>query len=274
MAVRFSAQMSSQIAGQKRSVFLGAFACQTHQRRRGEVGHVADHGDQLIVSFGAQRDDFGTERCDHRGHLGEHRVVAAGAWGQYPHGSLEQVALRTIQSVEFGTSHRVPADEPGVGRSSTDGRFHTSDVRDGAAGFDQRPLDLIGCRQHRDGHKGDLGVDVEAQRVDDTATEGRVGGGPVDVVTAHVPTLASQAQRHRTPDQAQPDDVGAARRRRTVSHGSIVPATSRAGAALATASATDAVNARHSSVVSSRHDPGCNERSLIGPTRVRTSRVT
>ena len=47
---------------QQRGVFLGAVAGEPHQRRRGEVRDVADHGDELIVTLRGQRNDFGTER--------------------------------------------------------------------------------------------------------------------------------------------------------------------------------------------------------------------
>ena len=92
--MRFSAQMSSQIAGmtggdaghvaeaaggeaQQRGVLLGAVAGQAHQRRRGEVRHVADDGDDLVVAIGGQGDDIGAELGDDRGDRGE-RAVGGG----------------------------------------------------------------------------------------------------------------------------------------------------------------------------------------------------
>ena len=92
MAGRFSAQMSSQIAGlpardpghvaeatggeaQQCGVLLGTVAGETHQGRRGEVRHVADDGDQVVVTFGVDRHDLGAERSDDARDGGERGVV-------------------------------------------------------------------------------------------------------------------------------------------------------------------------------------------------------
>ena len=55
---------------QQRGVLLGAVGGQAHQRRRGEVRHVADDGDELVVAVGRQRDDLGAELGDDRGDHG------------------------------------------------------------------------------------------------------------------------------------------------------------------------------------------------------------
>ena len=40
---------------EQRGVLLGTRAGETHQGRRGEMWHVADDGDQMVVTFGVDR---------------------------------------------------------------------------------------------------------------------------------------------------------------------------------------------------------------------------
>jgi hypothetical protein len=203
---------------QQRSMFLGTFARETHQRGRGEVRNVADHRDELIVALGAQCNDLGTERRDDGCHLREHGVVTVGARREHPDRPLEQVGLGAVESVEFRSRHRVPTDEPGVGGGRADGRLDTADVGDGAIRLGECPLDLVGSDQHRHRHERDLGPVVEADGVHDATVECCRCRRGVDVLAAHVPAPLPKGQRDRTTDQPEADHIGPAHRIE-VSHG-------------------------------------------------------
>ena len=79
MASRFWSQMSSQMSGmaagdaghvaepaggeaQQGGVLVGPVGGESHQARRGEVRHVADDGDHLVVALRRHRHHLGAER--------------------------------------------------------------------------------------------------------------------------------------------------------------------------------------------------------------------
>jgi hypothetical protein len=56
---------------QQGGVLVGAVGGESHQARRGEVRHVTDDGDHLIVAFGRHRHHLGAECRDGRGDGGD-----------------------------------------------------------------------------------------------------------------------------------------------------------------------------------------------------------
>ena len=145
MAGRFSAQMSSQIAGwpgrdaghvakpaggqpEQRRMLLGTVAGQAHQRRRGEVRHMTDDRDDLVVAIGGQGDDVGTELGDDRCDLAE-RAVGGGAVGVSTHTApFEHRRIRAVETLELTTGHRVTADETRVVDGRGDPALHAADI--------------------------------------------------------------------------------------------------------------------------------------------------
>ena len=63
---------------QQGGVLLGAVGGDAHQAGGGQVGHVADDGDHLVVAVRRHRHDLGAELGDDAGDVGERHVVGAG----------------------------------------------------------------------------------------------------------------------------------------------------------------------------------------------------
>ena len=184
---------------QQRGVFLGSVAGHAHQRRRGEVRHVADDGDELVVPLRCQRHHVGAERRDDAVDPGEDGVVAVLERREHPHRAVEQVGLGTVEPVEFAA--RPSGCPPMNRRRSFDrqiGAFTLPTSVTDAACLGQRPLHLVGDGQHRDGDEGDLGIGIKPDGIDDAAFEcGCHGALAGRVVTADVP--AGCLQRRARP---------------------------------------------------------------------------
>ena len=132
MAGRFSAQMSSQMSGWPLATRVmsrnppaarrSSAACSSARsaarpirRRRGEVRHVADHGDHLVVALGRHRHDLGAELGDHAPRpwrTWRRRCRRTGVSTQTA--PLNIVAVGAVEPVELAAGHRVAADEAGI----------------------------------------------------------------------------------------------------------------------------------------------------------------
>ena len=152
----------------------------------------------------------------------ERRVGGARRGRQHPHRAAEHRSVGAVEAVELAAGHRVTADEAGVGDGGGDAALHAADVGDDAAGLGQRPLDLIGDGQHRDGDERDRRrPGSRPTGIDAALASASLDPRRIDVVTGDVPAALAQREGDRATDQPEPDHVGAASAR---PRGRIVPA--------------------------------------------------
>lgn len=184
---------------QQRGVFLAAVAGQAHQRGGGEVRHVADDRDHLVVALGRQCNHVGTEIGDDGGHRAEGAVGRRSSGGEHPHGAFEHAAVGAVETVELAAGHRVATHEARVVDAAGKGPLHAADIGDQAIRVGQRPLHLVDQREHGGGHEGDLGVGVQPGSGDEAHRQGLRHLGWVVVVAVHRPaTIGERAQwNHR-----------------------------------------------------------------------------
>ena len=195
---------------QQRRVLLGAFARQTHQRRRREVRHVADDRHHLVVTVGRQRDHLGTQVVDDGSDRRERGVGRRRGGGEHPDRALEHRAVGAVEPVELAARHRMAADETRVVDRDGDRVLHAPDVGDDTVGLGERTLHLIGDGEHRGGDERDLRRGIEARSVDAPHRDRPLHAGRVEVVAGHVPAAFDEGETDRAPDQSEADDVGAA----------------------------------------------------------------
>ena len=187
----------------------GGVGGQGHERRRGQVGHVGDHGHQLVVAFGRHGHHVGAERGDHGPEPGEGLRVGGAGRGQDPGGTLEQLAVGAVDAFLLGAGHRVAPDEAGMGHRRDDGGLHAGHIGDDAARGD-RPDGLAGDGAGRCGDEGDLGVGIATDGVEGPELEGPGRPRLVLVEAGDVPAPLAQGQPERASDQPGSDHRGPA----------------------------------------------------------------
>jgi hypothetical protein len=124
-------------------VLFGAVAGQSHQRRRGEVRHVTDHSDDLVMPLGRQCNHIGAEFGDDRRNLAEGAVCGGCRRGQHPHCTFEHRSISTVEAIELAAGHRMPADKPRVVDRGGDAALDTPHVGHEPRRLGKRPLDAI-----------------------------------------------------------------------------------------------------------------------------------
>ncbi len=91
---------------QQHRVLVVPRAGHVHERRRGQLRHVAHHRDQRVVQFGRDRDRLGAEARHPRTHLGEHLRIGAPGRREHPGGADEQVGAGAGQALLLRAGHR------------------------------------------------------------------------------------------------------------------------------------------------------------------------
>ena len=242
-----------------------------HQRRRGEVRHVADDGDDLVVAVGRQGHHLGAELGDHAATRPKVRPSVCGGGCRAP----TRRRRTSTPSAPSSPSSSLPAigwppTKRGSSNASAIAALDAADVGDDAGGLGQRPLDLIGDRQHGHGDERDRGLGVEPGGVDRTHLR-----APVRAVAGSTSSPLTCQPRSRRPSAIEPpirpSPITLATRPRVGQIRGHVTGADRTGASVRR---PPLISALRSPVDSSRQSPGRSERSLIGPMRVRTSRST
>ena len=117
-------------------VLVAPGAGHVHQRRRGQLRHVAHDRDQRVVQLGRHRDRLGAEPATHaRTSANTCGSVRVGR-REHPGGADEQVGAGPGEALLLRARHRVTADEArrelGARRldRGDDRRLHRADVGD------------------------------------------------------------------------------------------------------------------------------------------------
>ena len=99
---------------QQGGVLVGAVGGEAHQARRGEVRHVADDGDHLVVALRGHRHHLGAEGRRSAAATAAIVVCDVAAVGrEHPHRAAEHVGVGAVETLELAAGHRVAADEAG-----------------------------------------------------------------------------------------------------------------------------------------------------------------
>ena len=109
---------------QQRRVLLGGAVGQVHQRGRGQVRDVGDHGHQRVVLLRGQRHHLGPEARHHGLQPGVGVGIGGRRRGEHPGGPHEQLGVGPVDADLLGPGHGVAARRSGDRRAApTSGAF-------------------------------------------------------------------------------------------------------------------------------------------------------
>ncbi len=184
---------------QQRSLLHRGVGSEGHQRRRGQVGDVADDGDEGIVALGLEGHDLGAERGHERADERVGSLLGRRCRGEHPRGAIEQIGVRPVGTFLLRPGHRVTAHETWMVDGSDHRPLHAADVghhQSVAAGRQQLSGDL-GDGRDRCGHDSDVRLGVAAEPVDCAELEGARRASRIAVLPAHLPARAAQREAER-----------------------------------------------------------------------------
>ena len=192
---------------QEGRVGVGRLGGKPHEGGRGQVGHVRDDGDKVVVAVGRKRHEVGTEAGDDGLDGGEGLRVGGRGRREHPGGTREQLRVGAVGALLLGAGHRMSTDKTGMRDLRHDRAFHPADVGDHElAGLvaAEKSVRLAGDGRDRSRHKGDRRAMVDADLVDGAQLTGAPRPGLVEISSRHPPTLGAQGQSDRGADETQP----------------------------------------------------------------------